>query len=226
MVASQRSTRKFTYSESQLIQLKRGLSLDRFAFYLESSGGDDLSAVRLYEENTALSESLYGVLQGFEIVLRNSMHETLVRGIGQPDWYSHVDLEEPEMETVKKTKDKIKKKGYAVTSSRVVSELTFGFWSSLAARHYAARLWLPHLHKAFPYKQIGHKVAHKRLDSIRYLRNKVAHHECILRYDLEREYKEIIEACGWICPDTTMWIRETTRFETAYFLLRGKRITF
>lgn len=216
------SQRQFAYSKSQIDSLKKGISLDRFATYLKMANGDEVKAIREYERNTALSEAMYGVLQGFEIVLRNSLHYTMSTWTGRPDWYDHITLEPSEMDSIAKAKSKITRKGNPVTVPRVVSELTFGFWSSLTARHYSQRFWIPCLHKAFPCRSLGHKEAFTRLDSIRFLRNQVAHHECILGRNLEQDYANIIEAAGWICQDTATWIKETTRFAAAYRIIYGK----
>ena len=221
---SQPPPRRFEYTSTQMANLRAALSEDRFARYLALAKGDEAEAIKRYEVNTALSEGLYGVLQGFEIVLRNSIHETMKKATGHEDWHEHIGLEPPELQSIAKAQAKIVRKGENVTVPRVVSELTFGFWSSLTGRGYADRLWVRHLHKAFPFKRLGRKEAFSRLDAIRFLRNQVAHHECILMRDLKQDYLNIIEAAGWICPDTAIWIRETTRFETSYRLIYGTRI--
>lgn len=218
------SQRSFEYTPDQLDRLKTGLSLERFSTYLKMTGGDEKRAIRRYEHNTALSEAMYGVLQGFEIVLRNAMHDTMARETGHSDWYDHLALDAPELDSIAKAKDKISRKGRTVTVPYVVSELTFGFWSSLTGRNYSATLWIPYLNKAFPHKKLGHAAAFSRLDRVRFLRNKIAHHECVLGRDLEQDYIDIIEATSWICPDTAMWIRHTTRFEAAYRIIMGKPI--
>ncbi len=43
-------------------------------------------AIRLYERNTELSEALYGVVQGFEVTLRNAVHNILGASLGTT-WY-------------------------------------------------------------------------------------------------------------------------------------------
>jgi len=218
------SQRVFKYTQSQIDNIKAGLSIDRFSTYLKLTNGDEAGAIRRYERNTALSEAMYGVLQGFEIVLRNAIHDTMTREIGKPDWYDRLALEQPELDSIVKAKEKIARKGKQVTVPRIVSELTFGFWSSLTGRNYDSHLWIPHLHKAFPHRKLGRRTAFNRLDAIRFLRNQVAHHECILGRNLEQDYIDIIDAASWICPDTAIWIRETTRFEPAFRLLFGKVI--
>jgi hypothetical protein len=206
----------FKYTDLQLNALEATLSAPRLATYLARTQANRAEAVRLYEANTLLCEALYPVLQGVEIAARNCMHSVMKAGIGKDDWYRHVQLKVPERESVASAERKILRAGKAVTADRIVSELSFGFWVALCCRHYAAQLWVPHLNRAFAHARLGHKDAHERLNEIRSLRNRVAHHECILGRNLERDYREILEAIGWICPDTSLWIQETNRFEEAF----------
>lgn len=206
----------FTYSEGQMKSLLRAISADRFSSYLAAEKGDTRSAIRNYELNTALSEALYGVLQGFEVLLRNSIHDTMRGAFGRDNWYRHVGLAERELESVEKAERKIHDKGKTVTPSRTVAELTLGFWTALVGRPYTDSLWVPHLRRAFPTKNLARKVVHARLDSIRTLRNQIAHHECIIFRKIEEDYSDILEASTWICADTALWIRHATRFEGAY----------
>jgi hypothetical protein len=210
---------KFTYTSEQIANVHSRISTDRFCRYLIDAKGDEVAAIRQYERNTALSESLYGVLQGFEVALRNSIHDTLAAAFGTPEWYEKFGLEESELESIEAARRKIITKGKTVTPSRIVAELTFGFWVALTARRYDAPLWIPHLRKAFPRKNLGRRTAFDRLSAIRLLRNSVAHHECILQRNLAQDYRDIIEATTWICADTATWIRRTTRFEASYRLL-------
>jgi len=171
---SQYPTRDFRYTPEQIGSFKIAISNDRFSRYLNISKGDELGAIRQYERNTALSESIYGVLQGFEIMLRNSIHHTMIRATGDEYWFDNFGLGEQELTSVATAREKISRKKRTVTASRVVAELTFGFWSSMAGREYATTLWLPYLHKAFPHGRVGHKMAFARFTSIRQLRNMVA----------------------------------------------------
>jgi len=178
----------------------------------------------LYERNTELSEALYSVLQGLEIALRNSIHNVMSAQHGRADWYDHVVLQAVERGRIADARVMIQQSGRPVTPGRMVAELTFGFWVALTAKDYATLLWIPYLHRAFPQKRLGHGVVHHRLNNIRKLRNRVAHHECILDRNLENDYVEIVETIGWICKDTALWVRETTRFEKAFQAIYGRKI--
>jgi hypothetical protein len=219
VMPSQCHPSKFTYAPKQIANVRSRISADRLKWYLDRAHGNELAAIRQYERNTALSESLYGVLQGFEVALRNSIHDTLTGEIGSPDWYESCAIGGSELASVETAKSKIVTKGKVVTPSRLVAELTFGFWVALTARRYHSTLWMPHVRKAFPQKNLGRRDAFDRLSAIRLLRNSVAHHECILNRDLAQDYRDIIEATTWICIDTAAWIRKTTRFEACYRLL-------
>ena len=51
----------FEYTPANLSEIERTLSADRLRPYRMSVGGDTELAILLYEQNTLLAESLYGV---------------------------------------------------------------------------------------------------------------------------------------------------------------------
>ena len=96
--------------------------------------------------------------------------------------------------------------GNTPTAGLIVAELNFGFWTTLLSRNYHGLLWSPNnaanLRAAFPHvpKRLFRRDAiHKRYNDLRFLRNRVMHHEPIwYRRGLAQEHHEIIEAIGWI----------------------------
>jgi len=204
-------SRKFVYTAEQIARLERSLSPERLAPYVTLAGNNRVAAIRLYERNTALSESLYGLLQGLEVAVRNAMHETLKTALGRADWYDHVPLYHLQS-TLNHAKQKLTENGKAHDPGRMVAELSFGFWTSLTGPKFAAGLWNPYLHRAFAHKKLRRKEAHPRLDRIRKLRNRVAHHEPILNRNLQRDFVDILDTIDWICPDTRLWVEETSSF--------------
>ena len=77
----------FSYTADQLSALEKAVSAERLAPYRVLAGGDPVRILRLYESNTALSESFYSALQGLEITLRNRVDRALASGLGRTDWY-------------------------------------------------------------------------------------------------------------------------------------------
>ncbi len=202
----------FVYSPEHILHIRRTLSEERFGPYLRRAGGDPAHAVQFYEWNTALSESLYGLLQGLEVALRNSMHGVLTAAFQTEFWFDTVGLLHPQQEAVAKARRRLAAEKRAITAGKLVAELSFGFWTGLTGHAYAQRLWIPHLHRAFPNARLGHKRAHERLDAIRLLRNRIAHHEPVLDRDLANDVRDIGDTIAWICPVTAQWVLQTNGF--------------
>lgn len=204
----------FGYQHGELDALERSLSAERLSTYLRRTSGDRLAAIRLYEENTRVSEALFGVIRGLEIALRNSMHDTLKAGFGTDAWFDNLPfaLLREEERSICFAKLNLSRRGKPTTPGRVVAELTFGFWCGLTTKVYAAGLWVPHLHKAFPHKRLGRREASERLNEMRRLRNRIAHHECIIHIDLQKQHDSLIETIGWICPTSAAWVSHYSSF--------------
>jgi hypothetical protein len=217
----------FDYLDHELDAIERALSPERFKGYLDRADGDRRKAITLHEKNTALSESLYGTIQGLEVPLRNAIHDLLSPAFGCAWFDAPGILHHPQNKMVVGARQKIDMSNHLIlTPGRVVAELSFGFWTGLVGKQYDQTLWVPHLHRAFPHARAvttspsGEKKIHKlkrsavadRLDSIRRLRNRIAHHEPILDVDAALRYQEIVETIGWICPITASWVDYTASF--------------
>lgn len=200
------------YSEDQIRAIERSISSDRVNSYLTEAEGDRNKAIQLYERNTEISEALYGVIQGLEITLRNSIHRILQNGTRFDDWYEHIHLEGKEAESLRLAKKALQDSHKPITAPRIIAKINFGFWVRLTASCYEKDLWVPHLHKAFPMKMMR-SLLNKRLSKIKELRNQIAHHERITKRDIETDYKELLETIKWLCPTTSNWVKSTTRFE-------------
>ena len=205
----------FPYTDEQLAALDKTLSVDRLKPYLILGNNDRRLAIKLYEWNTALSESFYGVLQGLEIALRNSMHNVLCDEFNKNDWYDICPLQDEQRDAVRKAKARILHDNKQVLPCKVVAELTFGFWVALTGPKYAQGVWDKCLHKSFT-RKLGRKALHKRLDKIRKLRNRVAHHESILDRQLKNDFSLILETVHWICPTTARWLKAINSFHSRY----------
>lgn len=198
----------FLYTPEQLLKIQQGLSQERFYPYLAEAKQDIRLAVELYERNTLLCESLYGVLQGLEVLLRNSMHNLLTANLSK-DWFDHSVFRGQDANMIARAKEHLLDSGKELTPSRVVTALSFGFWVALTKNFYARPLWTPFLYKTFPRRRMNHKDAFQRLKPLQDLRNRVAHHEPVFKRNLKSDLDTVLETIGWICPDTEAWLRAT-----------------
>jgi len=211
----------FIYDDETLEKLERSISTERLFPYLQLAENNRFYAIALYEWNTRVSEALYSIIQGLEVALRNSIHEVLTDAYARPDWYEVAPLLEDQRRQIDQAKGRIQEDGRDVTPGRVVAELMFGFWTSLAGTYYAQSLWDKHLYKASTAGGFGRKLVAKRLKKIRLLRNRVAHHESIIarlnnERNLKQDTQEIFEALGWICRTTARWVAHNSSFDYHY----------
>jgi hypothetical protein len=205
----------FDDAEVNLRRLERAISAERLKPYLVRARGDLWVALELYRRDTELSEALYGVVQGYEVFLRNVTTTALTKGFGAEAWWDKAFLRDRERNDVQDAIDCISDRGAAVTTGRVIAELNLGFWTNLYSNYYEHELWVPHLRKLFPIS-MQRKRLHDRLEDIKLLRNRIAHHESLLRRDVQRDYTNLLETIGWISPTVRSWIESSSCFEERF----------
>ena len=195
------------------------LSLERFARYLEWAEGDRVRALELYALNTQLSEALYTPLQILEVTLRNRIHTVLADSLGEC-WFSNegfLVLERQHLQ-LEKARQELLGVGREPTPGRIVALLTFSFWGSLLSPRYEA-LWQTTLHR-IAQREDGKGLRRKDLASpmarIRTLRNRVAHHEAIIQWNLPKHYANIVQLTYRLSPAAGNWCQRYSRFPEIY----------
>ena len=112
-----------------------------------------------------------------------------------------------------------------ITPSKVVAELTLGFWVSLLNSEYERLLWKD-LRRAFPYlpkKERQRKNVSAPLNTFRSFRNRVFHNEsiCWNLHRVEEIHQKMITVLGWINKDVPGWLQQVDRFETVCRQIRS-----
>ena len=211
--------RPFQYDRHNLVALRSSVSPERLQRYECIAAGDAAQALRLYMWNTALSESLYGPIQGLEVTLRNKIQERFTHQFGAR-WYDdpRIGLQYVQRDQVLRAKLALQHQGKPLDSPRLIAELSFGFWVGLFGRKYETHLWRPHLRQLFVNspRPFLRKDVHRVLDEIRLLRNRLAHHEPILQRPLTQEHGLVLTSIGWLCTPTTSWVAHHSRFDSVY----------
>jgi hypothetical protein len=159
------------------------LSKSRLDRYKNAFNGDTKKALLLYKLNIELSKQFYGILNFFEIMLRNAVNEHYSRYFSANEWISsklNADFfVEHNRNSAMKEKGKLLKMN-CYNTDKLVASLNFGFWISLFSKHCYAK-GNKTLLQIFPNKQKGmnQKGIYHELDSIRLFRNRIAHYESI-----------------------------------------------
>lgn len=172
-----------------------------------------------YRCNLQLSEAMYTSLSVFEVTLRNALCRELIQMTGRDDWYA-VFPNTPGLSNLNRyitqASKQISGRHEQVTPSKIIAELTLGFWVSLLNSEYERILWKD-LRRAFPFmpkERKQRKYVSAPLNRFRAFRNRVFHNESICwNINRVREiHSEMLEVMGWINRDVPTWLTQWDRF--------------
>lgn len=204
---------------TDVVAMEAALSLERFARYVAWGGGDRARALGLYTLNTQLSEALYTPLQVLELALRNRVHTVMSAAHGER-WFE-VDglLQAPhQREQVEVAVAELASDGKEPLPGRVVAALTFSFWTAMVSPAYED-LWRTTL-SAIAAKPDGKRLSRKQLSRpltpIRLLRNRIAHHEPILHWNIQKHHASMVEITFWLSPAASAWCANIDRYPSIY----------
>jgi hypothetical protein len=164
------------------------LSKPRIGRFLLAAKGDREKALNLYKLNIQLSQTLFGLLSIFEVVLRNYIDEFYKKRFNDTEWlraecgqggmFSHPLFAKYGFESRTKVLTTFAQLGKQYNHDRLVAELSFGFWTYMFAP-IQFMVGGQGLHKIYINRPKGttQKVIFNELDDVRSLRNRIAHHE-------------------------------------------------
>ena len=184
------------------------LSPGRFQTYITAAGGDEERALRLYRWNSRISPAWMPDLALIEIALRNAIHDTLAHGTGHADWWNHLALDNKTERSIDDAVQRITREHGQVTPGHIVADLSLGNWVRLLgtggrkhgmAVDYFKTLWRPHLAHRFP-TAASRQDMHRRVEELRILRNRIAHHEPLLTTDLAAHQRTALTLLRIISP--------------------------
>lgn len=198
--------------------MEAALSLERFARYVTWASGDRERALALYTLNTQVSEALYIALQTLEVSLRNRIHHVMTLSHGER-WFENSDLITIKHQSAQVTDalTELKSSGKEASPGRVVAALSFSFWTTMFSPSYE-ELWRSRLKNIATRegKSLVRKDFSRPLTQIRLLRNRIAHHEPILHWDLRKHHRALRDLTHWLSAPAFAWSAPLDRFEQVY----------
>ena len=206
-------------TNGQLNLLIKVFSEKRMARYVTLAETINIDAVQLYEYNLALSEAFYTPLQTLELILRNAINIQCIKLEGEC-WYdsTRLILNDTQKTKIKKAKLDLDNERKLLTHDNLTAALNFAFWTGMLGKDYE-NLWQQHLYKiALSYDGKGRrrKALSTPLQSIRVLRNRIAHHEPIIGWDIEKQHNNIMRMIGLLNSDALEWCKKVSRFDEVY----------
>ena len=207
------------FTAQLILDLEAVLSPPRFRTYVRASSGDRARAMALYCWNTDVAAALYTPLQFAEITVRNGALDAIVPEFGT-NWHRARGFHYTLPVTVRRMRVRAHLQDIARRHARpgsAVAELKFAFWQHLFVTAQDPRLWDKHLRTAFPAIPAQLTVAearqqiHDNIQTVRDLRNRIAHHEPIISCDLAADLDAALALIEWRRPTVAAWIRTTER---------------
>ena len=201
--------------------VERIISKERLEPYLNYHKNDLSKAIAHYKSNILISESFYPLLALLEIGLRNSIDYQLTKRFNDKEWFDNKEFVKIatrfQIDRISQARTNIYSEKKEITPGRIISELSFGFWTSLFDTKFEMTLW-KNLRLAFPNcpKNIRkRKTMSSKFNGIRRLRNRIFHHEAITwNLNVLNSYKdEIIQGIEWLNKDLREWIVELNHVE-------------
>jgi Abi-like protein len=188
------------------------LSHRRFETYHIAAGHNAERALALYLWNAKLGASFHVPIQAVEVSLRNRVNQALTTEFGQHWWRngrfnSIIDRERiRDLETVK---SRITRKRMRLETDKIVAGLSFGFWVGMLQPKYNPPIWGEHLRPSFPHlpSTESRTSLFTLCEDIANFRNRISHHEPLLKSDVTAMFSDIMKLLAWLCPDTEKWVR-------------------
>lgn len=202
-----------TWDTEVMLQL---LSEERMGTYLTAANGNLDDAFALYNRNIEIAAALQGMTAMVEVVTRNAIDQALTewnkRKQPDTDWFDLEVLDGRAKKDIATARQRALRSGKSETHSKVLAELSFGFWRFLTSKRYLTSLWTPALQYAFPH---GHKDIWTRqkqvaalLGVMTFIRNRAAHLEPVFKRNLAKDFENARTLLGWIDPNAAAWLEE------------------
>jgi len=172
-------------------QLEFYVSQPRLNRFLRACSNSKQKAQKLYKINLRVAQAYYPLMNLFETFIRNAIYNELSGHFGDRDWIIHQktgfmsDLSLTGSKfflrtSTEKAERNIRRACGLVTSSKIIAEHTFGFWTAFFDLHHFKLVGGSPL-KAFRNKPhwVNRSIMVNKLSRIREFRNRIYHNEPI-----------------------------------------------
>lgn len=195
------------------------LSESRLAPYLRHADGDLDKALELYKWSTRMSMSMFGLISHLEVMLRNAMDAALSNEFrdnecGIPWFLRNPPTTTAMSDAVDVVRDRLRGQNKD-TRHQIIASMSFGFWTGMVGPKYED-LWRTTLHKAFPGSSGKRKDVMKELESLRKIRNRIAHHDSMLNVDVPFEVRRIHRVAEFLGDDVSQWLKGSDQTTEIY----------
>ena len=205
------------FTADQIHHLPHVLSAPRFATYLQAENNDRARALKLYRWNMATSAAFAIPLHLLEISSRNGVVQGIeaIHGGAWP-WTEGFILTLPDPSDRRSFNPRQVLRRYAQrhqTAGKVVADINFAFWEQILLRGQQRIIWDAQFDLCFPGSPAERASRDRRdelrrkLEQIRRLRNRIAHHEPIFTRNLQDDFQSILKVVEWRNTTASLWLQ-------------------
>jgi hypothetical protein len=194
-------------------------SKPRYNRYLSATGNNIERAQKLYHANIRLAQTFHPILSQFEVVLRNNLNLILSNYFADPNWIINQKTGFMRDTTLRNSKfflrtsvqnseAKLARRSLPITSGKIISDQTFGFWLAFFLSHHYSLVGGQPIHIFANKPNTENRASiYSKLDDIKNFRNRVNHCEplcfngphidCSLALDIRSKLYNLL---SWIDP--------------------------
>lgn len=161
------------------------ISIPKIAAMRRAAGITDPHAA--FRLNQSRSATFWTYITLIEVGIRNKFASQIERRIDEDFFNSPDQILDPHIaKRMTRAKKSQELQGSPDSRDGLIASLTIGFLGLLLSKRYESTLWTPALRHAFAgLGRTSRAEVHEALQTAIVLRNRIAHHENILRYDPE-----------------------------------------
>lgn len=208
-------------SQQQIAAITASISPTRMGTYLNAKGfGAEATALDIYVWNALVSGAFFSTLHIFEVVIRNAIAQALELKYGA-NWPWDAGFERTLSKWLKGELQCARQKIIIGSTGKVIAELKFAFWCNLFTVGQDQHIWNAHMHTVFPNLPFpltaaaSRKMLRDDMETLRGLRNRIAHHEPVIAYPLAEHRTRIQRVLKLRCGHTEAWMHQWQIVNTA-----------
>ena len=195
-------------------KLKDYLSEERLKTYLNFTNNDNKTAIELYELNIRISNAFNYPLEIFEVMLRNSLNSILIKYYGN-EWYKMDILSNHHKEKLNDVYKVLKENKKEVNLNNIISNVSLGFWVDFFNLKYK-NTFGSNLMKIFNCYIEPNNLYGKLVKIKNKLRNRIAHRENMIKYDVMNGYGILLQIISFIDKDIAKYVDNKSEIRQIY----------
>lgn len=188
-------------------------SAPRMDPFLTAAQANPKKALELYAWNAQMAGAALEQISHLEVLLRNAIDaqlsyraQEITRGI---PWFLLPPYNKVQPEAIDTVRTRLRPLGRE-TRDQIIAGLSFGYWSGwVGSKH--EDLWRQSLRFAFPHGTGQRKEVSALVEQVRKFRNRIAHHDSLLKVDIGFEMNAVFSLAAIINEDAAQWMRSVDR---------------